>query len=467
MRRRGAGSIASNPVLIGAATTLVVIVAVFLAYNANNGLPFVPTYQLQVNVPSAANLVKGNEVRIGGTRVGTVDKITPERGPNGQYYAQLEMKLQTSVRPLPKDSAVLIRPRSALGLKYVEITTGHAKQGFADGSVVPLANARPLPVEIDQVLNTFDDKTRRASQINLFEFGNALTGRGQDVNTAIENLNPLLTNLIPVMKNLADPRTRLARLFQALERASSITAPAAQTQADLFRDLDITFNALAGVAPQIKESIRLGPNSLDTPIRDLPFQRVFLLNNQRFFHELRPGVRALRTAAPALADAVTVGTTTLIRSEAFNRRLKPLFASLERFAADPLVTLGLRDVRKLVTTVANPIHRLVPAQTVCNYLGLWFRNVASLLSEGDKNGTWQRFIIVSAPSGSNNEGGPSSAPADGPSTDNHLHTDPYPTVNNTTCEAANEVYAPGKTLIGHAPSNNGTLHDPTKRDLTK
>ena len=30
--------------LIGAATTLVVIVAVFLAYNANNGLPFVPTY---------------------------------------------------------------------------------------------------------------------------------------------------------------------------------------------------------------------------------------------------------------------------------------------------------------------------------------------------------------------------------------------------------------------------------------
>ena len=35
--RRGSASIAANPVLIGAATTLVVIVAVFLAYNANNG----------------------------------------------------------------------------------------------------------------------------------------------------------------------------------------------------------------------------------------------------------------------------------------------------------------------------------------------------------------------------------------------------------------------------------------------
>ena len=43
MNRRRA-SIAANPMLIGAATMLVVIVAVFLAYNANNGLPFVPTY---------------------------------------------------------------------------------------------------------------------------------------------------------------------------------------------------------------------------------------------------------------------------------------------------------------------------------------------------------------------------------------------------------------------------------------
>ena len=41
--------------LIGAATVLVVIVAVFLAYNANNGLPFVPTYQIRVEVPNAPN----------------------------------------------------------------------------------------------------------------------------------------------------------------------------------------------------------------------------------------------------------------------------------------------------------------------------------------------------------------------------------------------------------------------------
>jgi len=41
------------------------------------------------------------------------------------------------------------------------------------------------------VLNTFDPKTRKAQQDNLTEFGNGLAGRGQDLNRAIEALNPL------------------------------------------------------------------------------------------------------------------------------------------------------------------------------------------------------------------------------------------------------------------------------------
>ena len=125
MNNRGAG-IAGNPVLIGAATVLVVLVAVFLAYNANQGLPFVPTYSLKAEVPSAAALVRGNEVRIGGSRVGTVDGITAKRQDDGSSVAVLSLKLERDQMPLPKDSTLLIRTKSALGLKYVELTRGHA-----------------------------------------------------------------------------------------------------------------------------------------------------------------------------------------------------------------------------------------------------------------------------------------------------------------------------------------------------
>ena len=59
MRRRvGGPSLSASPVLVGAVTLLVTIVAVFLSYNANAGLPFVPTYDLRAELPNAVNLVK-------------------------------------------------------------------------------------------------------------------------------------------------------------------------------------------------------------------------------------------------------------------------------------------------------------------------------------------------------------------------------------------------------------------------
>jgi virulence factor Mce-like protein len=475
MRRRGSASIAANPVLIGAATTLVVIVAVFLAYNANNGLPFVPSYSLKAEVPSAANLVKGNEVRLGGTRVGVVDKITAVRHRNGSVTAELGLKLETTVKPLPVDSTVIVRPRSALGLKYVELTKGTSNKGFPDGGTIPLRQATPKPVEIDQVLNMFNDRTRAASRVNLREFGNAFAGRGQDLNQAIQALNPLLTDLVPVMRNLSNPQTKLPQLFRALEQTASQVAPVAEQQASLFDNLDTTFTAFSNVArPYIQQAIVNGPAALDEATRAFPQQRPFLHNSALFFHELRPGVRALRTAAPDLADAFEIGARTLRRTPAMNRELKPTFAALERFAEDPLVRLGVNDLTNTARLLNPTLAFVTPAQTICNYASIWFRNVGSLLSEGDKNGTGQRFIVVASPQGPNNEGGPSSAPASGGvpgSQDNYLHTNPYP---NTAapgqpheCEAANETYDIGKTTIGNDPGDNGTTHDVTTRNLNE
>ena len=72
-------AVAASPTMVGAITTLIVVVAVFLAYNANNGLPFVPVYRVSVVVPNAARLTPNNEVRIGGSRVGVIESIDAVR----------------------------------------------------------------------------------------------------------------------------------------------------------------------------------------------------------------------------------------------------------------------------------------------------------------------------------------------------------------------------------------------------
>jgi virulence factor Mce-like protein len=452
---RGRGGIAGNPVLIGAATTLVIIVAVFLSYNANQGLPFVPTYQLKVNAPSAANLVRGNEVRIGGARVGTVERIDAARREDGTSYAVLILKLDQEVAPLPRDSKIIIRPRSALGLKYVEIERGTSGDGYEDGDTVPVS-ASQSQVEFDEVLNTFDDSTRAAMERNLDGFGTAFAGRGPSLNEAIGAFRPLLRDIVPVAQNLSDPRTDLDGFVRALGRAAAEVAPVAESQAELFANLDTTFTALNAVArPFIQDSITEAVPALDAGIRSLPAQRPFLRNSAALFAELRPGARALRAAAPDIAGALTVGTTTLRRSEALNRRLEPVFASLQAFAQDPQSTAGVRRLTKTVDSLRPTLDHLAPAQTVCNYPALFFKNAASLLSEGGSNGTWQRFIIIAAPKGPDNEGGPSTKPADGPTVDNHLHTNPYPNTASPgqprECEAGNETYDAGRTVVGNDP----------------
>lgn len=464
-------SLASNPVLIGAATVLVVLVGVFLAYNANSGLPFVPTYKLKVELPNAANLVQGNEVRIGGTRVGIVDQIGTKTYPNGRTTAILSLKLETTVDPLPKDSTVIVRPRSALGLKYVSITRGTSSEGWEDGATLPLSAATPRPVELDEVLNTFNEPTRRASQVNIKNFGDAFAGRGAALNRTIEELNPLLESLVPVMQNLSDPETGLGQLVRALEQTAAEVAPVAEQQAELFGNLDTTFAALAEVAPDIQLATERTPAALDAAIASFRVQRPFLRDSEALFVAAQPAAAALKASAPDLANTVDVGTPVLERLPAFNAELTTTLQSLQTFSQDPSTDLGLRGLTTLVGILNPTLADITPTQTVCNYIGILARNVSSLFSVGDGNGTAARAILKNLVEGPNGSAGPASAPANGggPTPEaNYLHINPYPNTAQPgapkECEAGRETYKPGQQQIGNVPGNQGSTTDPTVRE---
>src|SRR3954464_6496045 len=101
-RGKTSASAIASPVLVGAATVLIVIVGVYLAYNANNGLPFVPTYDVKAELPNGQKLIAGNEIRLGGFRVGVVSDMRPViENVNGtpKAVALVTMKLDASVRP--------------------------------------------------------------------------------------------------------------------------------------------------------------------------------------------------------------------------------------------------------------------------------------------------------------------------------------------------------------------------------
>jgi len=489
-RRAGTSVLSGSPVLVGAVTVIVAMVAVFLSYNANEGLPFVPTYSLTANVPNANGLVRGNEVRMGGSRVGVVTVIETDPQENGDVAANLTLELDERIMPLPKDSTLIIRPRSALGLKYVEITKGTSKQGYAEGTTIPLAASKVQTKEIDDFFNMFDEPTRVGSRTNLETFGAGFAGRGESINRTIAEINPVLEKLTPVLRNINSPRTALGRLFPALEQAAGQVAPIAQTQADVWVALNTTFTAWNSVSDSVQETISEGPKALEVATRELPRQRPFLANSEELFRRFRPAFAYLADAAPGMARAFEVGTPALRRSPALNRRLTRTIATLEKFGDDSRVPSGLARLTSTVKTLQPTLAFLTPAQTTCNYGALLFRNIASMTSESDVVGSMLRINPLGLPLNPGSEGGPTAVPSNGPPAaaipgvdaferttyeDSYLHSNPYPNTaapgQPAECEAGNEGYTrglngPGQVSIGNPGNTPSVATEKSVRKLS-
>jgi virulence factor Mce-like protein len=480
-RRSGFQTVAGNPTLVGAVTVLIVIVAVFLAYNANTGLPFVPTYKITAQVPDGNALVDYNEVRVGGNRVGVVEKVRPYRLENGEVGARLDMKLDQRVKPVPVDSTLVIRTKSTLGLKYVELNLGDSDEGFAEGAVMPLSAATPEPVDLDDFFSMFDEKTRKSMNVNLAEFGAAFAGRGTQLNAAFGELPSLLRYAYPVTKLIADPKTDFRGFWRAMADTAAEVAPVAEQQASMFVNLDITFAAFARVArPYIQETIIKSPPTLDTVNRTLPEQRPFLRNSAEFFEELQPGAKALAKYSPVLARTLKIGIPVLRSTPRLNRQLPGFAQSLVDFQESPGAMDGLRLVTKFNNLLRPGIHFIAPAQTTCNYLTLAIRNVASLASRHDGAGHGWFTILAFTPPGdglrpperpTNVISGQASAPAAGPISSNFLNYNPYP---NTAapgqpfeCEAGNERFRAGRLVIGNSPGTQSTTTDAQYRGQAK
>jgi phospholipid/cholesterol/gamma-HCH transport system substrate-binding protein len=470
MNRRLDQSLLGNPVLIGALTVLVTIVAVTLAYNANNGLPFVPRYTLNVQIRNAAELTHGADVRIGGALVGVVDTVTASRDSQGRPLAVLNVKLQESVKPLPIDTTFTVRLKGAIGLKYLQITPGHATRGWADGATVPYTQSS-AEVDLDQVLSMFTPPTRVGVAASTIGFGSALAGRGPDINNAIGAFVPLLINLEPVARNLASSQTDLGGFFRGLEQFSGSVAPVAQTQADLYANLDTTFTALASVArPFLQDWISETPPTFSTVIADTPVIRPFLTDTATLFADSLPGAQTLPQTAPVLAQAFAIGTRTLPGTVALDQRTVTLSRQVAEFGQNASVQAGLSRLTLTFSSLRSPLQFLTPVQSTCNYVTLFLRNTSSLLSEHNSRGTFLRFVQIAIDDFPGSEGSPSQKPYTGPVGNAHgpVHVNPYPNTASpgehpTECAAGNETFPPNHAVFGNPPGNLGTKTEVTTK----
>ncbi len=391
MSGRSASSVFANPVLVGAVTVLIVIVAVFLSYNANNGLPFVPTTSLKVRFANGQNLVRGNEIRSGGFRVGVVEDMKPVQLSQGQVGAELKLKLDKTIGKIPEDSRWRIRPRSALGLKYLELTEGSSKKAFTDGDTVPLERTE-VNVELDEVFKMFDEKTRDASRQNLQGFGDSFAGRGAAVGRTVEEAPRLFGHLEPVARNLADPKTELPAFFKELGDAARIVAPISKTNSRLFTTMADTWEAFARDEEALRQTISKQPPTMDAAISSFRVQRPFLADLTAFSKDFSGATHELRGALPDINPALETGTRVQRRVPELNKKLEGTFAALEDLTSAPSTNAAIRALTATVTTLNPQLRFYGPFVTVCNAPTYFFTYLAEHFSEPDTVGHSQRAL---------------------------------------------------------------------------
>jgi virulence factor Mce-like protein len=390
--RNQARNIVANPVLVGAVTLLVTVVAVFLAYNANAGLPFVPTYEVKVETENAVRLVPGNEVRQGGYRIGQVKKIDPVKLDGGTTGAELTLSLDKTASPLPTDTELLIRPKSTLGLKYVDVVPGKSKRMLPEGGTLP-ASQTSVPPELDDLFETFTTDTREDIQANITTFGTGLAGRGSDLNRTLAAFPQLLQDVQPVMRTLSDPDTQLGRFFEELQDTARITVPVAGELAHGFTAGADVFEALSRDPESLDQSIARSPETLQVGTAALRGQRPFLRRFAALSDEISGTAREVRRSVAPVSRALLAGSRTLDDTPELSQDLGRTFDAVRELSTSPTTNLTIDGLTSTANTLTNTLRWLGPHITVCNYWNYWWTYLSDHIAEEVDTGTVQRVQV--------------------------------------------------------------------------
>jgi virulence factor Mce-like protein len=199
----------------------------FMAINTGQRFgPLPPQYRVSFYVKDADGLVDGSDVRIAGIAVG---KVTAVQARDTGATITLGIEPGKGYDPVYTDGVVMIRPKSLLGEKYVDLQRGVSNVEIPDGGLLPESQAF-TQVEIDQVLNNADPETRRALSANIIALGQGLTGRGQDINATIPELRRIAEHLTSVSSRFKD---RTAQIDHILVDTDTILTSLADEHAQL------------------------------------------------------------------------------------------------------------------------------------------------------------------------------------------------------------------------------------------
>jgi phospholipid/cholesterol/gamma-HCH transport system substrate-binding protein len=266
---------------------------------------------------SAGQLVKDNDVQVGGRRIGRVADIKL----SNKNLAEVRVQVDEPYAPLHLGTTATIRSGSLSGVanRYISLSPGpNSAPKLDDGATLGL-DRTTTSVDLDQLFDTLDPEARKSLQQVIKGSSQQYDGQGAKANEALKYFNPALSTTSQLVNELD-------RDQQSLQDFIIYTARATTALASRRGDL----SSLVGNANATSAAIASESASLDQALTALP--RTLRQANTTFVN--------LRSTLDDLDELVDA-------SKPVAPRLAPFFAQLRPLLRDAQPTV--KDLRTLIS----------------------------------------------------------------------------------------------------------------------
>ena len=257
---------------------------------------------------TGGQLVPGNQVLVGGQPIGTVDGLSLTDD------AQAEVEI-TVDEPLHEGTTAVVRATSLSGIanRYVSISPGpNSAPEIPDGTTLP-SSKNIAPVDLDQLFNTLDKRTRTGLQEFIEGQATVYTGNTAQARETYKYFAPSLQESTKLFAELNEDQAMLSRFLVMGSRVFRTVAERRDDLAELTSNANEAFGAIARENEAFSETITALPPTfrqanttfvnLRAALDDLD---PLIADTGDVAPELAPFLRSLRpvlrSAGPVLSD---------------------------------------------------------------------------------------------------------------------------------------------------------------------
>jgi len=340
----------------------------FLWLSFGGTIPFNPQgYEFRASFTDASQLADQADVRIAGVNVGKVIGKTLDPQAN-RTIATIQMDNQFA--PIHKDARAILRTKTILGETYVQITPGTpGSPMLPDGALLARSNVTNA-VQLDQIFNALDPKTRAAFQQWQQQLALAVKGNDQNLSDVFGNLPQFSADATDLLQVLDVEHTAVVSLVQ---NGGTVFGALDRNQAalrNLITSGETTFATTAANNNSIADTFHVFPTFLNETKATMARLQSFALDTDPLIKELEPVATNLK---PTLTDVRELAPSL----KSFFIHLGPLITVSK--TGLPAISSVIQGATPLLASVGPFLEQLNPILT---WLSLHQQLISDFISNG-------------------------------------------------------------------------------------